>query len=140
MEVVVGISKRLSSRCQLSVILKTILTTKQFFNIQRTIITQFTSKGIMVTKVGQHIHLLERMSGVTPPKGVVTPMARSAPILTNIHILTFGGATVTKWWLQLHLMEKSVVTTSRRVLVTSQPCSHAIDKYRQLHFSRGLLQ
>ena len=71
----------------------------------------------MITKRGQHIHLLERMSGVTPPKVVVTSLARSAVILTNTHI--FGWAMVVKCWLQVHLLERSLVATSRRVLVTS---------------------
>ena len=70
----------------------------------------------MITKRGQHIHLLERMSGVTPAK---VAMACSALILTNTHIFTFGGATVTKCWLQVHILERSLVATSRLVLVTS---------------------
>ena len=73
----------------------------------------------MITKRGQHIHLLERMLGVTPPKVVVTSLARSALILTNTHIFFFGGATVTKCRLQVHLLERSLVATSRRVLLTS---------------------
>ena len=68
----------------------------------------------MITKRGQHIHLLERMLGVTPPKVVVTSLARSALILTNTHIFTF-----TKCRLPVHLLERSLVATSRRVLVTS---------------------
>ena len=51
----------------------------------------------MITKRGQHIHLLERMLGVSPPKVVVTLLARSALIWRNTHIFTFGGATVTKY-------------------------------------------
>ena len=43
----------------------------------------------MITRRGQHIHLIERMSGVIPPK---VTLARSALILTNTHIFTFGGA------------------------------------------------
>ena len=70
----------------------------------------------MITKRRQHIHLLERMSGVTPPKVVLAP---SAVILTNTHIFSFGGATVTKCRLQVHLLERSLVATSRRVLVIS---------------------
>ena len=70
----------------------------------------------MITKFGQHVHFLERMSGVNPPK---VGLARSALILTNNHIFTFGGATVTKCRLQVHLLERSLVTTSRRVLLTS---------------------
>ena len=73
----------------------------------------------MITKRGSHIHLIERMSGVTPPKVVVTSLARSALILTNTHIFTFGGTTVTKCQLQLNLLKTSLVATSRRVLVTS---------------------
>ena len=73
----------------------------------------------MITKRGQHIHLLERMSGVTPPEVVVTTLACSTLILTNTHIFIFGGATVTKCQLQLQLLERSLVATSRRVLVTS---------------------
>ena len=68
----------------------------------------------MITKRGQHIHHLERMSGVTPPKVIVTSLARSALILANTH--TF---TCTKCRLQVHLLERSLVATSRRVLVTS---------------------
>ena len=83
----------------------------------------------MITKRGQHIHLVEKMLGVTPSKVVVTSLACSALILTNTHIFTFDGATVTKCRLQVHLLE-SLVVTSRRVLVTSQPCSYVIDKYR----------
>ena len=73
----------------------------------------------MITKRGQHIHLLERMFGVTPPKVVVTYLARSALILTNTNIFTIDGATVTKCRLQVHLLERSLVATSRRVLMTS---------------------
>ena len=73
----------------------------------------------MITKRGQHIHLLERMSGVTPPKVVVMSLGRSTLILTNTHIFTFGGATVTKCRLQVHLLEGSPVATSLWVLVTS---------------------
>ena len=84
----------------------------------------------MITKRGQHIHLLERMSGVTPPKGVVTSLARNALILANTRTFTFEGATVAKCRLQVHLLERRLVGTSCRVLVTSQPSSHVIDKYR----------
>ena len=73
----------------------------------------------MITKRGEHTHILERMSGVIPPKVVVTSLARRALILTNTHIFTFGGATVIKCRLQLHFLERSLVATSRRVLVTS---------------------
>ena len=55
--------------------------------------------------------LLERMLGVTPPKEVVTSLARRALILTNTHIFTFGGATITKCRLQVHLLEKSLEVT-----------------------------
>ena len=68
----------------------------------------------MITKRGQHIHLLDRMSGVAPPNVIVTPLARNALILTNTHTFTF-----TKCWLQVQLLERSLVATSRRVLVTS---------------------
>ena len=70
----------------------------------------------MITKRGQHIHLVERMSGVTPTN---VALARSAVILTNTHIFIFGGAVVTKSWLQEHLLERSLVATSRGVLLTS---------------------
>ena len=73
----------------------------------------------MITKRGSHIHLIERMSGVTPPKVVVTSLARSALILANTHTFTFGGAKVTKCRLLLHLLERSLAATSRRVLVMS---------------------
>ena len=63
----------------------------------------------MITKRGQHIHLLERMLGVTPPKVVVTSLARSALILTNTHIFTFGGTTVNRCRLQVHLLERSLI-------------------------------
>ena len=71
----------------------------------------------MITKRGQHINLLERMLGVTPPKVVVTSLVRSTLILANTYIFTFSGATVTKYRLQVHLLEKSLVASSRRVLV-----------------------
>ena len=70
----------------------------------------------MTIKCGQHIHLLERMSAVTFPK---VALVRSALILTNTHIFAFGGATVTKCQLQVDLLERSLVATSRRVLVMS---------------------
>ena len=70
----------------------------------------------MITKRGQHIHLVERMSGVIPPN---VALARSAVILTNTHIFTFGGTLVTKSWLQEHLLERSLAATSRGVLLTS---------------------
>ena len=70
----------------------------------------------MITTRGQHIHLLERISGVTSPK---VALVRNALILTNTHIFTFGGATVTKCRLQVHLLESSLTATSRRVLVMS---------------------
>ena len=54
-----------------------------------------------------------------PPKVVVTSLARSTLILTNTHIFTFGGATVTKCWLQVHLLERRLVVTSHRVLMMS---------------------
>ena len=73
----------------------------------------------MITKRGQHIHLLKRMLGVTPPKVVVTSLVRSALILANTHIFTFDKATVTKCPLQVHLLERSLVAISHRVLVTS---------------------
>ena len=73
----------------------------------------------MITKRGQHIHLLKRMLGVTPPKVVVTSLVRSALILENTHIFTFEKATVTKCPLQVHLLERSLVATSHRVLVMS---------------------
>ena len=73
----------------------------------------------MITKRGEHIHLLERMLGVTSPKVVVTSLARSALILINTHTFIFGGATVTKSRLQVHLLERSLVATSRRLPVTS---------------------
>ena len=82
---------------------------------EKTIITLITSGGIIITKRGQHKYLSETMLGVTPPKLVVMSLAHSAPILTNTHILTFGGATVTKCRLQVLLLE----TTSCWVLVTS---------------------
>ena len=69
----------------------------------------------MITKRGEHIHLLERMLGVTSPKVLVTSLARSALILINTHIFTFGGATVTKSRLQVHLLKRSLVATSRRM-------------------------
>ena len=72
----------------------------------------------MITKRGQHKYLLERMLGVTPPKAVVTSLASSALILTNTHIFTFDGTTVTKCRLQVHILERSLVATSLRVLVT----------------------
>ena len=68
----------------------------------------------MITKRGQHIHLLDRMSGVAPPNVTVTPLARNALILTNTHTFTF-----TKCRLQVQLLERSLVATSRRVLGTS---------------------
>ena len=73
----------------------------------------------MITRRGQHIHLLERMSGITPPKVVVTSLVSNALILTNTNIFTFGGATVTKCRQQLHLLKRNLVATSHRVLVTS---------------------
>ena len=73
----------------------------------------------MITKRRQHIYLLERMLGVSPPKVVVTSLARSALIFTNTNIFTFGEAKVTKCRLQVHLLERSLVATSRRALVTS---------------------
>ena len=73
----------------------------------------------MITKRRQHIHLLERMSGVTPPKVLVMSLALSALILTNTHTFTFVGATVTKCRLQVHLLERSLVAPSHRILVTS---------------------
>ena len=73
----------------------------------------------MITKRGEQMHLLERMLGFSPPKLVVTSLARSALILTNTHIFFFVGATVTKCRLKVHLLERSLVATSRRVLVTS---------------------
>ena len=73
----------------------------------------------MITIRGQYIHLLDRVAGVTPPKVVVKSLGRSALILTNTHIFTFGGATVTKCRLQVHLLETSLVATSCWVLVTS---------------------
>ena len=72
-----------------------------------------------MTKPGQHIHLLETMLGVISPKVAVTSLAHSALVLTNTHIFAFGWATVTKCRLQVHLLERSLVATSRRVLVTS---------------------
>ena len=69
----------------------------------------------MITKRGEHIHLLERMLGVTSPKVLVTSLARSALILINTHIFTFGGATVTKSRLQVHLLKRSLVATSRQI-------------------------
>ena len=79
----------------------------------------FTSRGIMIIKREQHIPLLERMLRVTPPKVVVTSLARSAVILTNTHIFTSDRATVNTCWLQVHFLERNLVATSRRVLVTS---------------------
>ena len=73
----------------------------------------------MITKRRQHIHLLKRMLGVTPPKVVVISLARSALILADTHIFTFDKATVTKCPLQVHLLERSLVATSHWVLVTS---------------------
>ena len=61
----------------------------------------------MITKREQHMHLLERMSGVTLLKVALT---RRALVLTNTHIFTFG-ATVTKCRLQVHLLESSLVAT-----------------------------
>ena len=73
----------------------------------------------MITKRVHHIHLLERMLEVTSPKMLVMSLTRSALLLTNTDIFTFGGARVTKCQLQVHLLERSLVATSRRVLVTS---------------------
>ena len=72
----------------------------------------------MITKRGEHIHLLERMLGVISPKVLVTSLTRSALILINTHTFTFGGATVTKARLQVHLLERSLVATSRQLPVT----------------------
>ena len=65
------------------------------------------------------IYLLERMSGVTPPKVVVTSLTRSTLILTNTHIFTFGEATVTKCRLQVNLLKKTLVATVLDVFWTS---------------------
>ena len=73
----------------------------------------------MITKRGQHIHLLERKLGVPLPKVVVTSFARSTLILTKTHIFTFDGATVTKCVLQVHFLERSLVAYAHWVLVTS---------------------
>ena len=56
----------------------------------------------MITKRVHYIHLLERMLGVTPPKMLVMLLTRSALLVTNTDIFTFGGATVTKCRLQVH--------------------------------------
>ena len=73
----------------------------------------------MITKREQQMHLLERMSEVTPLNVIVMSLALSAVILTNTHIFTFGRAKVTKYRLQVHFLERSLVGTSPRVLVTS---------------------
>ena len=70
----------------------------------------------MITKRGQYIHFLERMSGVTLLK---VALAHSALILTNTHIFFFGGATDTKCRLQIYFLERSLVAISLRVLVMS---------------------
>ena len=67
----------------------------------RTIIIQFTSRGIMVTKLGQQTHLLERGLGGTAPKMVVASLARSDVTLINTYISIFGRATVIKFWQQI---------------------------------------
>ena len=73
----------------------------------------------MITQRGQHIHFLQRIWGVTTPKLVVMSLVGSTLILTSNNISTFGGDTVTKCRLQVHLLESSLVPTSHWVLVTS---------------------
>ena len=69
----------------------------------------------MITKRGQYIHFLERISGVTLLK---VALAHSVLILTNTLFFS-GGATDTKCRLQIYFLERSLVAISLRVLVMS---------------------
>lgn len=61
----------------------------------------------MVTPFGQKIPLLERSLGGTSSNVVLTSLERNNVTLTNTHIFTFEEDTFTKFWQQVHLLERS---------------------------------
>ena len=139
MKVAVRISKRLSFTCQLSVILKKILTTEYFFNIQRVNIIQFTSRRIVITKRGQYVPLRKNVGSFTS-QSVSDVIARST--------LIFGKYSYIHFWCGYdHQMSAAGTPLEEEFSGHLSPdasdviiCSHVIDKYRQLHFRKSLLQ
>ena len=84
----------------------------------------------MIAKRGQLVHLLERMLGLTPPKVVVTSLARSTLILKKYSYIYF-------WLGYGHQMSAAGTplgeeSSGHLLLGISdvKTCSHVIDKYR----------